>query len=123
MITENKTKDIFLLIKLYKHYDKKEKLWNILINSNYRYLLLDNIEILKDKYNQELYAHFISEFYNILKLGKSRDIYNKASKYINAISKLNNGNELVEEILIDLKNSDYQKCSALFDEINKILKN
>ena len=120
---ENKTKDIFLLIKLYKHYDKKEKLWDILINSNYRYLLLDNIEILKDKYNQELYAHFISEFYNILKLGKSRDIYNKASKYIYAISKLDNGDELVKKILIDLKNSDYQKCSALFDEINKSLKN
>lgn len=122
-IIENKTKDISLLVKLYKHYDENEKLWNILFNGNYRYLLLDNIEILKDKYSEKLYNHFISEFYNILKLGKSRDIYNKASKYINAISKLNNGNEFVEEILIDLKNSDYQKCSALFDEINKSLKN
>lgn len=122
-IIQNKTKDIFLLIKLYKHYAKKEKLWNILINSNYRYLLLDNIEILKDKYNKELYDHFINEFYNILKLGKNRDIYNKASKNIYAISKLNNGDELVKKILIDLKNSDYQKCSALFDEINKSLKN
>ena len=56
---ENKTKDIFLLIKLYKFYDKKEKLWNLLINSNYRYLLLDNIEILKDKYNDALYSYFI----------------------------------------------------------------
>lgn len=121
-IIENKTKDIFLLIKLYKHYDKKEKLWNILINSNYRYLLLTNIENLKDKYNEKLYSHFFSEFYNILKLGKSRDVYNKAAKYINAISKLNNGNELIERILINLKKSDYQKCSALFDEINKAIK-
>lgn len=119
---ENKTKDIFLLIKLYKFYGKKEKLWNLLIDSNYRYLLLDNIEILKDNYNDELYNHFINEFYNILKQGKSRDIYNKASKYINAISKLNNGNELVKKIKIDLRNSDYQKCSALFDEINKVIK-
>lgn len=120
---ERKTKDIFLLIKLYKFYDKKEKLWELLIDSNYRYLLLDNIEILKDNYNDELYNHFINEFYNILKQGKSRDIYNKASKYIGAISKLNNGNELVEKIKIDLRNSDYQKCSALFDEINKVIKN
>ena len=96
-IIENKTKDIFLLIKLYKRYDKKEKLWNMLINSNYRYLLSDNIEILKDKYNEELYDHFINEFYNILKLGKNRDIYNKASKNIYAISKLNNGDELVKK--------------------------
>ena len=86
-----------MLIKLYKRYDKKEKLWNMLINSNYRYLLSDNIEILKDKYNEELYDHFINEFYNILKLGKNRDIYNKASKNIYAISKLNNGDELVKK--------------------------
>lgn len=119
---ESKTKDVFLLIKLYKYYDQKEKLWNILINSNYRYLLLDNIEILKDKYNDELYNHFINEFYSILKLGKNRDVYNKASKYINAILKLNNGKELVERILVELKKSDYQKCSALFDEINKAVK-
>lgn len=119
---ESKTKDILLLIKLYKFYDKKEKLWNLLIDSNYRYLLLDNIESLKDKYNNELYSHFINEFYNILKEGKSRDVYNKASKYINAISKLNDGNKLVERILSDLKKSDYQKCSALFDEINKIIR-
>ena len=26
------------------------------------------------------------------------------------------------KILIDLKKSDYQNCSALFDEINKLLK-
>lgn len=120
---ERKTKDIFLLIKLYKFYDKKGKLWNLLINSNYRYLLLDNIEILKAKYNDELYRHFIDEFYNILKEGKSREIYHKASKYVRAIFKLNNGKELVEKIILDLKKSDYQKCSALFDEINKTVNN
>ena len=122
-IIENKTKDIFLLIKLYKCYDKKEKLWNILINSNYRYLLLDNIEILKDKYNEKLYNHFVNEFYNALKLGKSREVYHKAAKYINAILKLNSGNDLVKKVLIDLKKSDYQRCMALFDEINIAIEN
>lgn len=122
-IIENKTKDIFLLIKLYKCYDKKEKLWNILINSNYRYLLLDNIEILKDKYNEKLYNHFVNEFYNVLKLGKSREVYHKAAKYINAILKLNSGNDLVKKVLIDLKKSDYQRCMALFDEINIAIEN
>lgn len=119
---ESKTKDIVLLTKLYKFYDKKEKLWNLLVDSKYRYLLLDNIEILKDKYNDELYSHFIQEFYNGLKEGKSRDIYHKSSKYIKAISRLNNGEELAEGVIIDLKNSDYKKCSTLFDEINKVLK-
>ena len=117
---ENKTKDIFLLIKLYKFYNKKEKLWNLLIDSNYRYLLLDNVDILKEKYNYELYNHFINEFYNILKQGKSREIYHNASKYISAILQLNNGKELVEKIVVDLRSSDYQRCFALFDEIKKI---
>ena len=120
-IIESQTKDKLLLIKLYKFYDKKDKLWNLLIDSNYRYLLLDNVEILKDKYNDELYSHFIKEFYNTLKEGKSRDIYHKSAKYIKAISKLDNGEELIKKIIIDLKNSDYQKCSALFDEINKVV--
>ncbi len=120
---EKKTKDVFLLIKLYKFYEKQDKLWNLLINSNYKYLLLDNIGLLKIKYSQELYNHFISEFYNILQQGKNRENYQKASKYISAIFKLNNGNELVENILMDLKKSEYQKCSALFEEINKALRN
>ncbi len=85
--------------------------------------MLDNVEILKDKYNDELYSHFIDEFYNILKEGKSRENYHKASKYICAIFKLNNGKELVEKIVIDLRKSNYQKCSALFDEINNAIKN
>ena len=122
-LIENKTKDIFSLIKLYKFYNKVDKLWNLLKDSNYRYLLLDNIDMLKDKYNDDLYNHFVNEFYNILNESKSREVYHKASKYIKAISKLNHGNNLVNNIIFDLKQSEYQKCSALFDEIDKSLKN
>lgn len=118
-LIENKTKDTFLLIKLYKFYDQKDKLWNLLIDSKYSYLLLNNIDILKEKYNDELYNHFINEFYIILKEGKNRDVYHKASKYIKAISELNGGKEYIDKIIIDLKKSEYQKCSALFDEIEK----
>lgn len=121
-LIENKTKDIFLLIKLYKFYNKSDKLWNLLKDSNYRYLLVDNIDILKGKYNDDLYNYFVNEFYNILKESKSREVYHKASKYIKAISKLNNGNNLVNNIIFDLKKSEYQKCSALFDEIDQSLK-
>ncbi len=120
---ENKTKDTSLLVKLYRFFNKDEKLWNLLVDSNYRYLLLNNIDILKNKYNKELYEHFKDEFYSILKEDKNREIYHKASKYIKAMSELNNGDELVRNIINDLKQSDYQKCSALFDEINKALRN
>jgi hypothetical protein len=121
-LIESKTKDITLLIKLYKFYNNEDKLWNLLINSNYKYLLLDNIEVLKNKYNDELYSYFIKEFYNILKESKNREAYHKAAKYISAILNLNNGKELVDQIILELKQSEYQKCSALFDEINKTIK-
>lgn len=118
---ECKTKDIHLLRKLYNYFDEDVKLWNLLKNTNYEYMLLDNISLLKDKYNNELYNHFIEKFYTILKEGKSREIYHKASKYIWAIGQLNDGEKLVNEIIINLKKSEYQKCSALFDEIKMTL--
>ena len=122
-LIENKTKNIFLLIKLYRFYNKIDKLWNLLNNSNYSYLLIDNIDLLKNKYNDDLYNYFVNEFYEILKEAKSRVVYQKASKYIKAISKLNYGNNFVDNIISNLKQSEYQKCSALFDEIDQALRN
>lgn len=121
-IIESKTKDTTLLVKLYRFFNKDENLWNLLINSKYRYFLLSNIDILKNKYNNKLYEHFKKEFYNILKEDKNREVYHKASKYIIAIRELNNGANLVNDIINDLKKSEYQKCSALFDEIREALK-
>lgn len=121
-IIENKTKNTFLLTKLYRFFKKDEKLWNLLMNDKYRYLLLSNIDILDDKYNNELYEYFKNEFYNILRKDKNREVYHKASKYINAINKLTNGENLVNDIISALKKSEYQKCPALFDEIKEALK-
>ena len=122
-LIESKTKDIFLLINLYQFYNKVDELWNLLKDSKYKYLLINHIDLLKDKYNNDLYDYFVHEFYNTLKEGKSREIYHKASKNITAISKLNNGNNLVDKIISNLKQSEYQKCVALFDEINQSLRN
>ena len=121
-LVEDKTKDVYTLSNLYNFFDKKDKLYNLLINSNYNYLLLNNVEILKEKYNNELYNHFINNFYNTLKEGKNRDVYHRASTYVKAISKLNNGDEFVNKIIDDLKESDYKRCSALFEEINEAIK-
>ncbi len=122
-LIENKTKDVFLLTNLYKFFNKIDKLWNLLKDSNYTNLLIDNIELLKNKYNNDLYNLFVNEFYIILKEDKNREVYHKASKYIKAISRLNGGNNLVNNIISNLKQSEYQKCSALFDEIDKAIKN
>ena len=116
MIT-SKIKNISLLTKLYKYLDEHEKLWNLLKDTNYEYMLLDHISILKRKYNNDLYNHSKERFYTILKEGKSRVVYHNAAKYIIAIRQLNDGEKLVNEIINDLKISEYQKCSALFDEI------
>ena len=120
-MVERETKNILLLEKLYRYCGEVDKLWNLLINSNYKYLLSENIDILKDKYNDKLYHYFINEFYEIIKKGKKRDTYHKAVVNIKYISKLNHGWEYVQKIIDDLKKSDYQKCSVLFDEMNAVL--
>lgn len=61
------------------------------------------------------------KFYEILKEGKNREVYHRASVYIAAISKLDDGKTLVNKIIANLKISDYQKCLALFDEIKKVI--
>lgn len=48
-------------------------------------------------------------------------MYHRASVYIAAISKLDDGKTLVNKIIANLKISDYQKCLALFDEIKKVI--
>ena len=118
---ENKTKDIFLLVKLYRFFHKNDKLWKILSEGKYKYLLLSNIDVLKDDYTDKLYGYFIEEVYAILKLGKNRENYNKVAKYVKAIAELKDGNALVRKTLSDLKESPYQNCPALFEEINKVL--
>lgn len=116
---ESKIKNPYLLAKLYAGSHKIDKLWSLLnkdYNQNYLY---EYVEELKDEYQDKLYKIFIDHFYETLKEGKSREVYRKAVKDIKAIYKLNDGNQLVESIIEDLKNSEYRKCIALFDEIKK----
>ena len=56
------------------------------------------------------------------RLKKSRSNYKKAVTYIEAISKLNDGKRFVNELIKELRNSEYYKRIALFDEINKVIK-
>ena len=116
---ESKIKKPYLLAKLYASSHKIDKLWSLLnkdYNQNYLYKY---VEELKDEYQDKLYKTFIDHFYETLKGGKSREVYRKAVEDIKAIYKLNDGNQLVDSIIEDLKNSEYKKCVALFDEIKK----
>lgn len=122
-IVEAKTKNQNLLIKLYNYFNEDKKLYDLISNSEQKYLLLQYIELLKDNYSNELYKYFINEFYETLKIDKKREIYNKAAKYLGAISKLKDGEKLINNIINGLKQSDYKKCNALFEEINNAIKN
>ncbi len=114
-------KDIFILIELYKHYDEGNKLWELLNNNKNKCLFINNIEALKEEHNNELYCYFIEQFYETLKIDKKSDVYKKASKYVKAILKLYNGEDYVDDLIANLKKSEYQKCSALFGEINQAI--
>ena len=115
-------KDVITLEKIYLFLDDKERLFKLLFKQENEYRLMANIENLKDKYNDELLKYFRNRFYEVVAIEKSRSNYKKAAIYVEAISRLNDGKKYVNELINELKNSEYSKRIALFDEINKIIK-
>ena len=93
----------------------------MLFKKENEYRLMLNIEYLKDNYNKELLNYFKDRFYVVLAEEKSRENYKKAAVYIDALYKLNDGKMIVDELIKELKNSEYSKRIALFDEINKVI--
>lgn len=79
-----------------------------------------NIELLKDNYNNQLLKYLKDRFYEVVATEKSRDNYKKAATYVGAIYKLNDGEKIVNELISELKNSEYSKRTALFNEIKKL---
>lgn len=115
------TKDVIALEKIYIFSDRKEELFKLLFKKENEHRLIANIEFLKDDYNDEILQYLKKRFYEILEVEKSRQNYKKATAYVGAIYKLENGKELVNELINELKNSEYSKRTALFDEINKAI--
>lgn len=115
------TKDVIMLERVYLFTNDKEKLFKLLFKKENEYRLMANIEYLKDDYNDEILKYLKKRFYEILEVEKSRQNYKKATTYVGAIYKLENGKEVVNELINELKNSEYSKRIALFDEINKAI--
>ena len=80
-----------------------------------------NIENLRDNYNDKLLKYLKTSFYEVVATEKNRNNYKKAATYVGTISRLNNGESLVLELINELKNSGYSKRIALFDEIKKVI--
>lgn len=117
----NDYEDLITIEKVYVFLNKKEELFNLLCENGNEYRLIENIDFLKDDYNDELYKLFKTRFFDILETEKSRDNYKRASVFISAINTLNNGKELVNEIISQLKKSKYSNRPALFEEINNVI--
>lgn len=115
-------KDVITLEKIYLFLDDKEKLFKLLFKQENEYRLMANIENLKDKYNDKLLKYLKNRFYEVVEIEKNRSNYKKAATYVEAISKLNDGKRFVNELINELRNSEYSKRIALFDEINKVIK-
>lgn len=121
MITS--TKDVITLEKIYIFLDNKEELFKLLCSKDNEYRLMANIEVLKDNYNNQLLKYFKDRFYEVVATEKSRDNYKKAATYIGALNKLNDGVKIVNGFISELKDSEYSKRIALFDEIDKVIIN
>lgn len=116
------TKDVCTLGKIYIFLDRKEELFKLLFYQENEYRLIANIENLRDNYNDKLLKYLKARFYEVVVTEKNRNNYKKAATYVGTISKLNNGESLVFELINELKNSEFSKRMALFDEIKKAIK-
>lgn len=119
---ESTIKNAYLLIHLYSYFNEKEKLWTLLNKNDNKRLLIHHVQLLKDSYGKELHQYFLEQFYLVLEKGKKREIYHQACQYVKAMYQLNDGQRLVNRLVNDLNYSEYQKCTALFDEIKKAKK-
>lgn len=115
------TNNVVILEKLYKILGETDKLFTLLYNKENEYRLIQNVEFLKEKYTKEIYHYFKNRFYETLENGKQRKIYQEASKFIRPICKLYDGKILVNNIIKELKESEYCNRPALFEEIEKVI--
>ena len=86
------------------------------------YRLIGNINVLKEQYNNEIFTYLKSRFYDIINSEKSRECYGRACYYIKCMKELDNGEKLIDDLINELKNSEYSKRKALFDEIFNAVK-
>lgn len=113
------TNDIEILEMVYSSLNKVDELYQLLIQENKEYLFIRNIDILKEKYSQNLFQIFRKKIYHILDEGMGREIYSRAAQYIPYIVRLDDNFGLFNQFMYELKCSNHAKKPALFDEIDK----
>ena len=115
------TKETYQLVPLLREMGDVDALYMRLYDKKNDHYLLANIDVLKDKYGDELNEYFKKRFYEILLMREGRKTYVEAARFVEGMFKLNNGTEITELLIKELKNSPYAKRTALFDEILTVL--
>ena len=115
---EKMTKSLKHLVTLYKYIGSTEKLFNLLMTKGSTEELIRNTEFLREKYELELKNYYTLGFYENLTGEKNRKIYHNAARFLTGLAKLKQGGLYIDTIIADLRESQYAKCHALFDEIN-----
>lgn len=115
------TKETYQLIPLFREMGDIDALFTRLYDIKDDRHLLANIDVLKDKFGHELNEYFKKRFYEILANGDGRKTYAEAVRFVDGMLRLNNGTEITELFVEELKNSIYAKRTALFDEIHKVI--
>ena len=118
----NNTNDVVILENVYLFLNKKEELLKLLLSRENDYRLIENINILKEQYNNEIFTYLKSRFYDIINTEKSRECYSRACYYIKCMKELDNGEKLIDDLINELKSSEYSKRKVLFDEIFNAVK-
>jgi len=109
-------------IAYYSAYRDYDNLYKIIKAENKTYLYNKYQKTLKDKYNKEIYDYYKEEMYAQLEKGMGRDIYRLALSNLKYIKALNKGEELIESLYKNLKESKFNNRPALFDEFRSITK-
>lgn len=105
------------LTTVYKYTGETDKLFQYLMKTGSDYILIKNIEYLRDDYSDVLYKYLCERMYDKLSEGKRREVYREAATYVVGIGKLKDGRRKAEEVLSSLRVSRYSKCKLLFEII------
>jgi hypothetical protein len=114
------TQDKELLEKIYACLERVDDLYQLISQQDKDYLYIRNIDVLKEKYAQNLYERFSQRFYSILEEGMGREIYHRAAKYASYIAQLDDNKDYYHHLIEELRNSKHSKKPALFDELSKV---
>lgn len=110
-------KKTYQLEAVFRYMKDYKALYELLSKSENVHSLIENTDLLKDHYHDQLLDYFKKQFYACLVNPGNRKTYVEAARFVEGIFKLNDGPKLVKILIEELRSSDYSRRTALFDEI------